>query len=86
MKCSVIVPVYNERSTIVEIIRKVKEAQVDKEIIIVDDGSTDGTDELLKSCFSGDNEIKVVYLDKNHGKGFAIREAIKHISGDIVII
>ncbi len=83
MKLSVIIPVYNEAKTILEIIRRVKESPFDKEIIVVDDGSTDGTGNLLRAYGS---EIKVLYHEKNQGKGAAIRTALPHITGDIVII
>jgi glycosyltransferase involved in cell wall biosynthesis len=84
VKVSVIIPVYNERKTIIEIIKRIKEIKINKEIIIVDDFSTDGTRDILNTI--KDPEIKVVYHDKNYGKGHAIRTAIKNVSGDIVII
>ncbi|MBS3919390.1 MAG: glycosyltransferase family 2 protein [Deltaproteobacteria bacterium] len=83
MKLSVIIPVYNEAGTILEIIRRVKEAPFEKEIIVVDDSSTDGTARLLKENGGG---ITVLYHEKNQGKGAAIRTALPHITGDIVII
>ncbi|MFC1808250.1 glycosyltransferase family 2 protein [Candidatus Omnitrophota bacterium] len=85
MKISILMPVYNERGTIEEIIRRVNEVDIDKEIIIVDDGSTDGTREILKSMES-DKDLKIHYLEHNRGKGAAVREAIKHMSGDIAIV
>jgi len=84
LKLSVIIPVYNEVGTILEIISRVKEAPFEKEIIVVDDGSTDGTRELLKK--EGDNRITMFFHESNQGKGAAIRTAIPHISGDIAII
>ncbi len=84
MKLSVVIPVYNESNTVLEIIRRVKKESLEKEIIIVDDGSTDGTSDLLKNL--DDKKIKVIFLDKNKGKGYALREAFKHVTGDIVII
>ena len=84
MKLSVIIPVYNEVGTILEIISRVKEAPFEKEIIVVDDCSTDGTRELLKK--EGDNRITMFFHESNQGKGAAIRTAIPHISGDIAII
>ncbi|OGP76543.1 MAG: glycosyl transferase [Deltaproteobacteria bacterium RBG_16_49_23] len=83
MKLSVIIPVYNEAKTILEIIRRVKEAPFEKEIIVVDDGSSDGTADLLKE----NGEGMVVLLQKeNQGKGAAIRTAIPQITGEIAII
>ena len=84
MKLSVIIPVFNEVQTIQEIIKKVKEAPFEKEIIVVDDCSTDGTRDLLKEK-EGDG-VTVLFHESNQGKGAAIRTAIPHISGDIAIV
>ena len=86
MKCSVIVPVFNEVNTIAEIINRIKAVNLDKEIIIVDDKSSDGTSDILRDKFSFDKDIRIIYHDKNHGKGYAIRTALKHVSGDVVIM
>jgi glycosyltransferase involved in cell wall biosynthesis len=83
MKLSVIIPVYNEAKTILEIIKRVKGVPFEKEIIVVDDGSTDGTSSLLRK---NQDEITVLSHESNQGKGRAIRTAIPHITGDIVII
>ncbi|MFH1711518.1 MAG: glycosyltransferase family 2 protein [Nanoarchaeota archaeon] len=83
-KLSVIIPVYNEKNTILEIVKQVKKVPFKKEIIIVDDFSKDGTREILRSI--KDNEIKVLFHDKNYGKGYAIRTGIREVSGDIIII
>ncbi|MGA1823937.1 MAG: glycosyltransferase [bacterium] len=84
MRLSIVIPVYNEINTIIEIIRQVKAVPIEKEIIIVDDHSTDGTREILKEM-TGEN-IKIVLNDKNRGKGFSIRKGFEQVSGDIVII
>jgi len=86
MKISIVVPVYNEIITIEEIIKRIKLAQtgLKKEIIIVDDFSTDGTREIISKM--QDEEIKKIFLEKNQGKGAAIRQALKVVTGDIVII
>lgn len=84
MKLSIIMPVFNERHTIKEIIEKVKSVDIDKQIIIVDDCSDDGTKEILKTL--GDDDIEVIYHNKNKGKGAAVRTGLSHAIGDIVII
>lgn len=82
-RISVIIPVYNEAKTIKEIIKRVKEVPFDKEIIVVDDGSDDGTSKILKENSEG---IKILTHSKNMGKGASIRTAIPYATGDIVII
>lgn len=85
-KLSIIIPCYNELENIRTIVKRVKQSSIqDKEIIIVDDCSTDGTREVLK------NEIepivhKVIYHKKNRGKGGALKTGIKYATGDVVII
>jgi len=84
MKLSVVIPVYNEQATILEIIRRVQAVPIEKEIIVVDDCSTDGTRELLQNL-SGTG-IQVIYHDKNRGKGAALRSGFKKTLNEIVII
>ncbi len=83
MKLSVIIPVYNEAKTILEIVRRVKETPFEKEIIVVDDCSNDGTADFLRENREG---MTILFLEKNQGKGAAIRTAIPHITGEIAII
>ena len=83
-KISVIVPVYNEQQTLAEIIQKVQSINLDKEIIIVDDCSTDDTRNILKTIQA--ENIQILYHSKNQGKGAAIRTALAKVTGDIVII
>jgi glycosyltransferase involved in cell wall biosynthesis len=82
VKLSVIIPVYNESNHIEEIIAAVKAVPVEKEIIVVDDFSTDGTRQFLK----GKHGITVLLHDRNMGKGAAIRSGLKAATGDFVII
>ncbi|MBU0533656.1 MAG: glycosyltransferase family 2 protein [Candidatus Omnitrophica bacterium] len=84
MRLSVIIPTFNELGTIEEVINRVQQVSAQKEIIIVDDGSTDGTKKILKS-FNMDN-ITVIYHNRNMGKGQAIRTALPVTTGDIIII
>lgn len=84
MKLSVLIPVYNERATVGQIIRKVLEAPYDLEVIVVDDGSTDGTRDVLARA--EDPRVRVRRLERNMGKGAAIRAALQDVTGDIVII
>jgi glycosyltransferase involved in cell wall biosynthesis len=79
---SVIIPVYNERDNIERIINAVKSVDIRKEIIIVDDFSTDGTRDYLR----GLTDIRVIFHVKNMGKGAAIRTGLKYANGDVVII
>ena len=85
MKLSVIIPVFNEKNSIQNIVKKVEDIDIDKEIILIDDYSNDGTVEIIKNDINGEN-IKKLFHKKNLGKGAAVRTGIKHISGDIVII
>ena len=86
MKLSVIIPTYNESATIAEIIKRVKAAplpsNIQKEIIVVDDGSRDGTREILKTI----PDIRYIFHDQNLGKGGAVKTGFRNATGDIVII
>jgi glycosyltransferase involved in cell wall biosynthesis len=82
MKLSVIMPVYNEKECIENVIERVKKVPVEKEIIVVDDDSTDGTRELLSKI----EGIILLIHERNRGKGAAVRTALKKVSGDIVMI
>ncbi|MBT3877965.1 MAG: glycosyltransferase family 2 protein [Candidatus Scalindua sp.] len=83
-KLSIVIPAYNEKDTIDEIVRRVQNVEFEKEIIIVDDYSNDGTRDKIHKI-SGSN-IKKLFHDKNKGKGAALRTGFQHVSGDIVII
>ena len=86
MKISVVIPVYNEVSTIREIVARVQAVDLEKEIIIVDDGSTDSTRELLQEITLSQENIRVIYHDRNQGKGAALRTGFEGATGDIVIV
>jgi glycosyltransferase involved in cell wall biosynthesis len=83
---SVIVPVFDERNTVVEALRRMRrvELPVDLEIVVVDDGSTDGTSQILAAV--EDSTVLVVRHPKNLGKGAAIRTGLQHVRGDLVLI
>ena len=84
---SIMIPVYNEKYTIREVFRRVRNLDLEKEIIIVDDGSTDGTTEILRSFESAKSrDMKVIYHKENRGKGAAIRTGFARVSGDIAIV
>ena len=85
MILSVIMPVYNETDTIQAILKRVQAVAIDKEIIVVDDCSTDGTREKLEALDATDN-VSVVYHNQNQGKGAALRTGIELARGDLVLI
>lgn len=84
MILSVIIPAYNEAETIREIVERVKQVDVEKEIIVVDDGSTDGTTKILESLQSPG--VTTAFHERNQGKGAAIRTGVERATGDYVII
>jgi len=84
-KLSIIIPTYNEKSTIEEIIKRIKAVNLmglEKEIIVVDDGSKDGTREILKTIPG----IRYIFHEKNLGKGGAVKTGFQNATGDILII
>ena len=83
---SVIVPAFNERNTIHEALRRLRDADfpLEREIIVVDDGSSDGTDEIVKR--SVDSTVRLVAHPVNRGKGAAIRSGIEEAEGDLIVI
>jgi glycosyltransferase involved in cell wall biosynthesis len=85
MKLSVVIPVYNEKNTILELLDRVRSVNLPKEIIIVDDFSTDGTRDLLRTLPASD-DLKVVLQPHNGGKGAALRAGFGLVTGDIVVI
>ncbi|RMH34885.1 MAG: glycosyltransferase family 2 protein [Nitrospirae bacterium] len=102
-RLSVVIPVYNERATIEEILRRVQAVKIEKEIIIVDDGSTDGTRDWLRSLQEASasltnasqsevahdvrrDNLTILFLDRNYGKGMAMRRGFQEARGDIVLV
>src|SRR4051794_4013791 len=84
-KLSVVIPVYNEREWLTELLRRVRAVPIAKEIILVDDCSTDGTRDLLTEM-EADDDLRVLYQPRNQGKGAAVRAGLKHATGDVVLI
>jgi glycosyltransferase involved in cell wall biosynthesis len=85
VRVSFLVPAYNEASTIVELLDRVSELELDKQIVVVDDGSTDGTADLVERWRENRNDV-VLVRKTNGGKGSAVRAAIPHAEGDIAVI
>ena len=93
MKLSVLVPVYNEERTLGEVVRRVCAFPMAKEIILVDDGSQDQSREILRHLQEANrlandplNQIKVFFQSQNQGKGAALRTALGHVTGEIVLV
>lgn len=87
MKLSILIPVYNEMNTIAALLDEIRAVSLEKEIILVDDFSTDGSRQFLKEKFAnGLGDVKVLYHDKNRGKGDAIKTALRYATGDYAII
>jgi glycosyltransferase involved in cell wall biosynthesis len=86
MKISVVMPVYNEMATLDKIISRVQAVDLEKEIIMVDDCSADGTQERLKEIENKYENVTVFYHEANRGKGAALRTGFAAVTGDIVII
>jgi len=83
---SVVIPVYNEKNTIREILRQVRAVPVRKQIILVDDCSRDGTRDVLRELQQTDTDLTIVFHEKNQGKGAALRTGFQHATGDVVIV
>ncbi len=82
---SIVIPVYNERDTLRTLVSKVEAVDYEKEIILIDDFSTDGTRDVLKE-YEGRENFQVLYHDRNKGKGAALRTGFSKTQGDIIII
>jgi len=86
MKLSVVIPVYNEKNTLLALVQRVRTVPIDKEIILIDDCSIDGTRDLLKQLQQTEPDLKIIFHEYNQGKGAALSTGFKNVSGDIVII
>jgi len=85
MRVSFLIPAYNEGATIAEVLERVEALDLDRQVIVVDDGSTDDTPEILERWNDG-RDGRIVVRQRNRGKGAAIRAAIPHVDGDIAVI
>lgn len=85
LKLSIVIPIYNERETLETLIAKVNAVDYDKEILLIDDFSSDGTREVLKK-YENKKNFQVLYHDHNQGKGAALRTGFSNVNGDIIII
>ncbi len=85
-RLSVVIPVFNERNTVGEAIRRVREAPlpIDREIIVIDDGSDDGTRDILNRL--RDSTVRVISYPNNRGKGAAVRRGIEEAKGDVIVV
>lgn len=84
MKLSIVMPVYNEQATIQELVKRVLDTPYDKELIVVDDASTDGTQEMLRQI--SDKRVHLFFHERNQGKGAALSTGFAHAAGDVVLI
>jgi glycosyltransferase involved in cell wall biosynthesis len=85
-KLTIVVPVYNERTTVAESIRRARDVElpIEREVVVVDDGSSDGSSEILDRL--GDSTVRVFHQPSNQGKGAAIRRGFSEATGDIIVI
>jgi glycosyltransferase involved in cell wall biosynthesis len=93
VKLSVLVPVYNEERTLEEVVRRVRSVQIPKEIILVDDGSNDQSRQILTRLQEENdrakdplNQIRIFFQPYNQGKGAALKAALSHVTGDVIVI
>src|SRR5215469_2272791 len=97
MKFSIVIPVYNERRTLRELLRRVAAVELEKELVLIDDCSTDGSRDILESVakhglshileaeeIAGRTEVRVVFHEKNQGKGAALRRGFEEATGEII--
>ena len=85
-KLSVVIPVFNEERWLRELVRRVQAVEIPKEIVIVDDFSTDGTRAILRQLEAESEEVRVFYQERNRGKGAALRTGFSHCTGDVIVV
>lgn len=85
-KLSIVIPVYNEAGSVLKVLDSLKELPIETEVIVVDDGSTDGTRTLLDTYSKSNKKIKVILMEQNGGKGTALKEGFKHVTGDYTVV
>ncbi len=85
MKLSIVIPVYNERASIKDVVHRVEAVDYDKEIILIDDCSTDGSREILEE-YKDRSGFHVLFHARNRGKGAALRTGFSHATGDVIVI
>jgi glycosyltransferase involved in cell wall biosynthesis len=86
LKLSVVIPCFNERDTVIELIERVQAVPIEKQVIVVDDCSTDGSRELLQARERDCRDITLRLRTRNGGKGAAVQEGLKYAHGDVVVI
>ena len=86
MLVSVVIPCFNEKATIIPLLKRVLAAPFDKQVIVVDDGSTDGTRDLLHEYASALDVVRVIFQERNQGKGAALRRGFQEAQGEVVIV
>jgi glycosyltransferase involved in cell wall biosynthesis len=86
MKLSIVIPVYNEKATLAEIVKRVQATPYNKELIIVDDASTDGSRDIIRGLAEEYENIRIFFHDRNQGKGAALRTGFSQVSGDVALI
>lgn len=86
MKLSIVIPVYNERETLRAVLSRVAALPLDKEVLVVDDGSTDGSRAILEEEAAGRSGIRVLYQEPNQGKGAALRRGFREARGEVIIV
>jgi glycosyltransferase involved in cell wall biosynthesis len=86
MKLSVLIPVYNEQATLEQLVERVQATPHEKELVIVDDGSSDRTPEILRELASRWDNVRIFRHERNRGKGAALATGLEHFTGDVVLI